>query len=914
MRLRLDARDRDRDWYVPGINNLRTKRFEQQQALEKIKARHDQKVGGILPVDLEDLTASERIHQLQEELKQLKERFIRVAEDRDRALLKKREVDEVQRNNDTNDDDESAIGAALNETVASQKTGQHNGESSPARLGTSAARGIRLGAQQVGGRPPSLPRGTAAASRGAARGPHGVASRPPPMPRGGACGGAGGARGVAGGARGGRGARGGPGRGGPGRGGPGRGGPGRGGPGRGGIRGRLMPTKPEVKPRVKMRALHWDRILLGSEESKNARIAELEKEALMKKEAKGKVHPVKTSATAVPSIWLQTSEPSLNLDLLDAVLDLSKKNKKPKSSDDAGAGGGTNKAAKKGTKKKNSTRKLRVVDPGRAQTVAITLSKLPEIPVIVDSIDKLDDSKLSKANIDALIKLYPTADELKAIADLKKARFALVAKGGIVSEQGVGTGKVEWDRPERLFMALGKIPSCTLRLTCWSFERGFDEMLEDIKPQVGVLLRCCEEIRNSSQLRVVSSPFDFASFVFCRQQEFYRDGTLTHSHTPVFQPQLMGTVLAIGNYMNGGTRRGRADGFKVEALERLYTTKISNVGSAEERLEGGGEENGNDAPLKLTNTLIDLVAHQACVVFSNMASSADTAETKKEQHKGDAVAQSVTESGVEMLQSILKTELGSLEQATKVSMNDVKSQVQRLLSHVQKLNGHYARVVETTNQPNDPFNTKISDFLAEASKIAQSLSAESKYMDQEYCFTVRYFTGHDRKKSEATASEAFFGIVLKFVDSVVKAAPVVRKKKQEARQLTRADGSAVDITGDAKTSEGLEEIKEGRYARSKRLAAEKQKRGGKVGGMGMKKVMEGIKLGVHLKKTQGPQKKEKARPSGLMAQLMNARRMYIVPETPTAHTHSRGSSHSRNRSKAQHQFGYSDDEWDVDDD
>ena len=113
-----------------------------------------------------------------------------------------------------------------------------------------------------------------------------------------------------------------------------------------------MPTKPEVKPRVKMRALHWDRILLGSEESKNARIAELEKEALMKKEAKGKVHPVKTSATAVPSIWLQTSEPSLNLDLLDAVLDLSKKNKKPKSSDDAGAGGGTNKAAKKGTKKK----------------------------------------------------------------------------------------------------------------------------------------------------------------------------------------------------------------------------------------------------------------------------------------------------------------------------------------------------------------------------------------------------------------------------------------------------------------------------------------------------------------------------------------------------------------------------------
>ena len=52
------------------------------------------------------------------------------------------------------------------------------------------------------------------------------------------------------------------------------------------------------------------------------------------------------------------------------------------------------------------------------------LSKLPEIPVIVDSIFSLDDTKLTKVNIDALVKLYPTADELKAIEGLKKARFA----------------------------------------------------------------------------------------------------------------------------------------------------------------------------------------------------------------------------------------------------------------------------------------------------------------------------------------------------------------------------------------------------------------------------------------------------------------------------------------------------------
>ena len=110
------------------------------------------------------------------------------------------------------------------------------------------------------------------------------------------------------------------GRGGPGRGGPGRGGPGRGGPGRGGP-GRLLPTKPKVKPRVKTRALHWERILLGSEESKNARLAKLEEEARNVSTFEFKSG---NSSNVEPSIWLETVEPSLDLDLVDAVLDLSK--------------------------------------------------------------------------------------------------------------------------------------------------------------------------------------------------------------------------------------------------------------------------------------------------------------------------------------------------------------------------------------------------------------------------------------------------------------------------------------------------------------------------------------------------------------------------------------------------------------
>ncbi len=41
--------------------------------------------------------------------------------------------------------------------------------------------------------------------------------------------------------------------------------------------------------------------------------------------------------------------------------------------------------------------------------------------------------------------------------------------------------------------------------------------------------------------------------------------------------QTLAIVLTLGNYMNGGTAKGQADGFEIDALTKLITTKnISN--------------------------------------------------------------------------------------------------------------------------------------------------------------------------------------------------------------------------------------------------------------------------------------------------------------------------------------------------
>merc|ERR1711865_532710 len=123
-------------------------------------------------------------------------------------------------------------------------------------------------------------RGSARGSaRGAARG----------AARGGARGGARGARAVRGGTRG--------------RGGRGRG---RGGRGPGMMRRGPKPTKKEIKPSIKMKAFHWDRILIGTEEER------------------------KTNKLKHGRIWLNVKETKIDVALIEKLLamPIKKKNEK----------------------------------------------------------------------------------------------------------------------------------------------------------------------------------------------------------------------------------------------------------------------------------------------------------------------------------------------------------------------------------------------------------------------------------------------------------------------------------------------------------------------------------------------------------------------------------------------------------
>ena len=95
-----------------------------------------------------------------------------------------------------------------------------------------------------------------------------------------------------------------------------------------------------------------------------------------------------------------------------------------------------------------------------------------------------------------------------------------------------------WDKPELFLKAMHGIPRVRQRLRCWGIKRSFDEKVAELAAPLADLASACTELAGSLGLRAV-----------------------------------LGMVLALGNYMNGGTGRGQADGFMITDLAQIVEAK-----------------------------------------------------------------------------------------------------------------------------------------------------------------------------------------------------------------------------------------------------------------------------------------------------------------------------------------------------
>eukprot|EP00727_Mastigamoeba_balamuthi_P003200 m51a1_g12878 hypothetical protein (1021) ;mRNA; f:175-3237 len=162
-------------------------------------------------------------------------------------------------------------------------------------------------------------------------------------------------------------------------------------------------------------------------------------------------------------------------------------------------------------------RKPRQLPDKRYNAIAIVSKKLPaSFEELAGAIRVMDFGVVERPMVRELLNNLPSAEE--------EAALRTAVESGVVL-----------DAVEGLALRLMDVELVRVRLRCWAFIGEFEERLAEVGPPAVAVQKACKELLDSECLR-----------------------------------DLLAAALAIGNYLNGSNaQRGQADGFSVEALEKM---------------------------------------------------------------------------------------------------------------------------------------------------------------------------------------------------------------------------------------------------------------------------------------------------------------------------------------------------------
>nr|XP_061798857.1 formin-1-like [Nerophis lumbriciformis] len=177
-------------------------------------------------------------------------------------------------------------------------------------------------------------------------------------------------------------------------------------------------------------------------------------------------------------------------------------------------------------KKAKTKQIIKLLDGKRSQAVGILISSLHlEMKDIQQAVLTVDNSVVDLETIEALYENRATADELGKI----KKHYETSKEDEVKL----------LDKPEQFLFELSQIPNFAGRAHCIIFQSLFLDTISSIRSKVEIIKNVCKELLECKRVR-----------------------------------EVMGLVLAFGNYMNGGNRtRGQADGFSLEILPKLKDVK-----------------------------------------------------------------------------------------------------------------------------------------------------------------------------------------------------------------------------------------------------------------------------------------------------------------------------------------------------
>ncbi|XP_059889774.1 formin-2-like [Delphinus delphis] len=173
---------------------------------------------------------------------------------------------------------------------------------------------------------------------------------------------------------------------------------------------------------------------------------------------------------------------------------------------------------------------VKLLSNKRSQAVGILMSSLHlDMKDIQHAVVNLDNSVVDLETLQALYENRAQSDELEKIE-----------KHGRSSKDKENAKSL--DKPEQFLYELSLIPNFSERVFCILFQSTFSESICSIRRKLELLQKLCETLKNGSGVM-----------------------------------QVLGLVLAFGNYMNGGNKtRGQADGFGLDILPKLKDVKSSD--------------------------------------------------------------------------------------------------------------------------------------------------------------------------------------------------------------------------------------------------------------------------------------------------------------------------------------------------
>ncbi|XP_073346242.1 formin-2-like [Pagrus major] len=274
---------------------------------------------------------------------------------------------------------------------------------------------------------------------------------------------------------------------------------------------------------------------------------------------------------------------------------------------------------------------VKLLNNKRSQAVGILMSSLHlDMKDIQHAILNLDNTVVDLETLQALYENRAQQEELDKIdKHIKSSKDKENAK--------------PLDKPEQFLYQLSLIPNFSGRVFCILFQSSFSECMSSITRKLDTLQRLCKTLQDSETVK-----------------------------------QVLGLILAFGNFMNGGNRtRGQADGFTLDILPKLKDVKSSDS----------------------MKSLLSYIVAYYLRHFDEDAGRETCVYPLPEPH--------------------------DLFQASQMKFEDFQKDLTRLRKDLRACTSEVEKVCKVSDEDNlQPFKDKMDDFLAQAKSELEALEAQ----------------------------------------------------------------------------------------------------------------------------------------------------------------------------------------------